>query len=112
LTFGSEFVPRLSEGAVVIGIVRPPGTALEESVRVNTLIEQMLWEKFPGEVSHGWSRVGAPEVATDASGVEATDLFISLHPRTRWREGLLTQSDLVELMEKEMHAFPGEITWF
>jgi len=112
LTFGSEFVPRLSEGAVVIGIVRPPGTALEESVRVNTLIEKMLIDKFPGEVSHVWSRVGAPEVATDASGVEATDLFIALKPRTQWRKGVVTQSDLVELMEAEMHAFPGEINWF
>ncbi|MES1213003.1 MAG: efflux RND transporter permease subunit, partial [Singulisphaera sp.] len=26
MSFGSEFVPRLSEGAIVIGIVRPPGT--------------------------------------------------------------------------------------
>jgi len=112
MTFGSEFVPRLSEGAVVIGIVRPPGTSLEESVRVNTLIETMLLEKFPQEVSHVWSRVGAPEVATDASGVEATDMFIALYPKERWRKGVATQSDLVALMEEEMHAFPGEINWF
>ena len=61
LSFGSEFVPRLSEGAIVIGIVRPPGTSLEESIRVNTQIEQMLLETFPDEVSHAWSRVGAPK---------------------------------------------------
>src|SRR5262249_43731437 len=33
---GSEFVPRLSEGSVAIGIVRLAGTDLEESVRYNT----------------------------------------------------------------------------
>ena len=61
LSFGSEFVPRLSEGAIVIGIVRPPGTSLEESIRVNTQIERMLLELFPDEVSHVWSGLGAPK---------------------------------------------------
>ena len=40
--FGSEFVPRLSEGAIVIGIVRPPGTNLDESLRINQRMEQIL----------------------------------------------------------------------
>jgi cobalt-zinc-cadmium resistance protein CzcA len=111
LSFGSEFVPRLSEGATVIGIIRPPGTSLEESIRVNTRIEQMLLDLFPDEVSHVWSRVGAPEVATDASGVEATDLFISLKPRERWRRAQ-TQDELVALMEREVADIPGQINWF
>ena len=33
---GSEFVPRLSEGAVAISVVRLAGTDLAESVRYNT----------------------------------------------------------------------------
>ncbi len=111
LSFGSEFVPRLSEGAIVIGIVRPPGTSLEESIRVNTHIERMLLELFPDEVSHVWSRVGAPEVATDASGVEMTDLFIALKPRERWKRAE-TQEDLVALMEHEVAEIPGQINWF
>ena len=111
LSFGSEFVPRLSEGAIVLGIVRPPGTSLEESIRVNTRIEQMLLDLFPDEVSHTWSRVGAPEVATDASGVESTDLFIALKPRDKWTRAT-TQSELVELMEREVADFPGQVVWF
>ena len=111
LSFGSEFVPRLSEGAIVIGIVRPPGTSLEESIRVNTQIEKLLLEKFPDEVSHAWSRVGAPEVATDASSVEMTDLFIALFPRERWKRAT-TQDELVALMEKEVADIPGQINWF
>lgn len=111
LSFGSEFVPRLSEGAIVIGIVRPPGTSLEESIRVNTQIERMLLETFPDEVSHAWSRVGAPEVATDASSVEMTDLFVELKPRERWKRAT-TQDELVELMEREVSDIPGQIIWF
>jgi cobalt-zinc-cadmium resistance protein CzcA len=33
---GSEFVPRLSEGAIAIGVVRLAGTDLQESIRYNT----------------------------------------------------------------------------
>jgi cobalt-zinc-cadmium resistance protein CzcA len=111
LSFGSEFVPRLSEGAIVIGIVRPPGTSLEESIRVNTQIERMLLEIFPDEVSHAWSRVGAPEVATDAGSVEMTDLFVELKPRELWKRAS-TQDELVELMEGEVSDIPGQIIWF
>jgi cobalt-zinc-cadmium resistance protein CzcA len=48
LTFNSlgwVFLPRLSEGALVIGIQRLPGTSLDESMRYNTLME-----KLPNEV--------------------------------------------------------------
>ena len=33
---GSEFVPRLSEGAIAISVVRLAGTDLDESIRYNT----------------------------------------------------------------------------
>ncbi len=81
---GSEFVPRLSEGAVVIGITRPTGTDLDECLRANTQIEKALLAAFPDEIRHVWSRVGTPEVATDPMGVEDTDMFISLKPREGW----------------------------
>ena len=37
---GSEFVPRLSEGAIAIGVVRLAGTDLAESIRYNTEMEK------------------------------------------------------------------------
>jgi cobalt-zinc-cadmium resistance protein CzcA len=108
---GTEFVPRLSEGAIVIGIIRPPGTNLDESLRLNQRMEKLLLEAFPDEIELAWSRVGSPEVPTDASTVEATDLFISLYPREGWRRAR-TQSDLVGLMERELKDIPGQTIWF
>ena len=75
---GSEFVPRLSEGAIVVNVVRLAGTDLEETNRYNTQMERTLLEKFPDEIAHVWSRVGTAEVATDPMGVELTDMFITL----------------------------------
>ena len=111
LGFGAEFVPRLSEGAIVIGINRPPGTSLEQSVVINTRMERALKANFPSEIKFIWSRQGAPEVATDPGSIESTDIFIMLHPRSRWTKAT-NQSDLVLEMEKLIAQFPGQTTWF
>jgi cobalt-zinc-cadmium resistance protein CzcA len=104
---GSEFIPRLSEGAIVIGITRPAGTDLEECIRANTQMEKALLAAFPDEIRHVWSRVGTPEVATDPMGVEETDMFISLKPRDRWTRAH-TQDELVALMQEEVRTFRGQ----
>ncbi|MFN0051387.1 MAG: efflux RND transporter permease subunit [Planctomycetales bacterium] len=111
LGFGTEFVPRLSEGALVIGVLRPPGTSLDESIRMNTRMEQALLAAFPDEIAHIWSRQGAPEVATDTGSIESTDIFLTLTPRARWSRAT-SQSALVELMEREIRPFRGQVTWF
>ncbi len=104
---GSEFVPKLSEGALVINIVRLAGTDLEESVRYNTQMERALLEEFPDEVEHVWSRIGSAEVATDPMGVELTDMFISLKPRSEWKRAQ-SQDELVNLVQQAMREMPGQ----
>ena len=104
---GSEFVPKLSEGAIVLNVVRLAGTDLSESVRYNTQMEQALLAAFPDEIRHVWSRMGTAEVATDPMGVELTDVFVSLTPRERWRKAL-TQDHLTELMLREIRDLPGQ----
>tara|TARA_R110002167_G_scaffold366398_1_gene595760 strand:- start:11887 stop:15093 length:3207 start_codon:yes stop_codon:yes gene_type:complete len=103
---GSEFVPRLSEGAITINVVRLAGTTMEESIRYNTKMEQVLLEKFPDEIAQVWSRIGTAEVATDPMGTELTDLFLTLHPRERWMRAE-TQEELTKLVQEELRDLPG-----
>lgn len=103
---GSEFVPRLSEGAITLNVVRLPGTDLEESIRYNTRMEKVLLEKLPDEIAHVWCRVGTAEVATDPMGTELTDLFITLHPREQWKRAK-TQEQLTLLVQEELRDLPG-----
>jgi cobalt-zinc-cadmium resistance protein CzcA len=44
---GSEFVPRLSEGALAINVIRLSGTDLDDSIRYNTLMEKTSSTRFP-----------------------------------------------------------------
>ncbi|GIW93150.1 MAG: cation efflux system protein [Pirellulaceae bacterium] len=104
---GSEFVPKLSEGAIAVNVVRLAGTDLEESIRYNTQLERAILREFPDEVAHVWSRIGSAEVATDPMGVELTDIFITLKPRRLWKRAR-TQDELTELIQRSLRQMPGQ----
>ena len=106
LTIGSEFIPRLSEGSIVINTVRLAGVSLEESIRYGTQIEKVILAKFPDEVRQIWSRTGTAEVATDPMGIELTDIYLALHPREQWTRAR-TQDELVVAMNAEISDLPG-----
>jgi heavy metal efflux system protein len=103
---GSEFIPRLSEGGIVINTVRLSGVSLEESVRYGSQLEKVILEKYADEVENVWIRTGTAEVATDPMGIELSDVFITLTPRSEWTRAK-TQDDLVELMSEELSGLPG-----
>jgi cobalt-zinc-cadmium resistance protein CzcA len=103
---GSEFVPRLREGAIVINTIRLAGVSLDESVRYGTQIEKTLLGAFPDEIERVWTRTGTAEVATDPMGLELSDIFITLKPRDQWKRAR-TQDELVTSMQEMMSGFPG-----
>jgi len=103
---GSEFIPRLSEGSIVINTVRLSGVSLEESIRYGTQLEKVILKKYKNEVKDVWTRTGTAEVATDPMGIELSDVFITLQPREEWVRAK-TQTDLVNLMSEELSVLPG-----
>jgi len=106
LRLGGEFLPRLSEGSLVVSVVRLAGVSVDESIAYNTRMEKLLLEEFPDEIRHVWSRLGSAEVATDPMGTELTDIFMTLHPRDRWTRAQ-NQADLTAKVEKALHGLPG-----
>jgi len=104
---GSEFVPKLSEGALAINVVRLAGTELQDSIQYNTQMERAVLKAFPDEVVHVWSRIGSAEVATDPMGLELTDVFITLKPRDQWTKAT-TQAELTALIQRELREMPGQ----
>ena len=91
---------------MVVNTIRLAGVSIDESVRYNTRIEEGLLGEFPDEIEYIWSRIGTAEVATDPMGIELTDIFMTLKPRTKWTRAD-TQSALVVEMEKTISQFPG-----
>jgi cobalt-zinc-cadmium resistance protein CzcA len=104
---GSEFIPKLSEGSIVVNVVRLAGIDLQESIRYNTQMEKALLKAFPDEILYAWSRIGTAEVATDPMGIELSDIFITLRPREQWKRAK-TQDELTELIQRELRDLPGQ----
>jgi heavy metal efflux system protein len=93
---GGEFLPKLSEGSIVITSEKLPGIALNASLATVTRIEQVL-KSFP-EVKRIVSLTGSAEIPTDPMGVESTDSFITLADPSTWttadsQEGLVAAFD-------------------
>ncbi len=103
---GAEFIPRLSEQAVVINTVRIAGVSLDESVRYGTQIERLLLREYPDEIKRVWTRTGTAEVATDPMGLEVSDVFITLASRDSWTRAK-TQTQLVKRMSATLDGLPG-----
>jgi len=107
---GTEFVPRLDEGALVLEVQRPPSTSLRESVRQAGELERIV-RRFP-EVQSVIAKTGRPEVATDPMGPEQTDLHVALWPRARW-PAPQEPAELVRRMRAALDtAIPGVIISF
>jgi heavy metal efflux system protein len=102
---GSEFIPQLDEGSVVIQPIRIRTAGEKETVKLVTAMERALLT-IP-EVTTVFSRSGTPEVATDPMPMSLTDSFIMLKPRKEWRKGL-TKAELIEEMEKKVATVPGQ----
>jgi cobalt-zinc-cadmium resistance protein CzcA len=106
---GSEFLPELDEGDLIINTIRLPSASLDESVREAHLIEAML-KRFP-EVENVITKTGRPEIATDPMGTEMADVFVMLKPKSAWKTAR-TKEELVEKMEAALSQFPGVLFSF
>jgi cobalt-zinc-cadmium resistance protein CzcA len=108
---GTEFIPRLDEGAIAMQIWRLPSISLEQSNEISTLAERVLMKEFAREIETVVSRTGRAEIATDPMGVEISDTYLMLKPKEEWRFD--SKEALVEAIEEAMNErVPGAIFSF
>ncbi len=100
---GTEFLPYLDEGSIVVNVVKFPTVSLEESKRIGTTIEKLLLE-FP-EVKTVVTKTGRAEIAEDPMGPEQNDVFIMLKPKKSWK--VKSKMELIEAVEKKLSKIPG-----
>ena len=102
---GSEFVPVLKEGSIVLTVNRPVSGSLAMAAEQTTMIERVLLN-LP-EVQKVVSRTGHSEIAFDPMGPDETDTFVIFKPPAKWRSGL-TQQDLENEVSRTLRAsLPG-----
>jgi cobalt-zinc-cadmium resistance protein CzcA len=104
---GSEFIPKLGEGALALQPTRMPSIALTTSLEMQERVEQELLKEFPDEIAAIFARTGTSEVVTDVCGPEVSDTYMLLKPREQWKKAR-TQEELAEAMEKVVRDLPGQ----
>ncbi len=101
---GTEFMPRLDEGALLVETRKLPSISLEESAAISTRVEQII-RRFP-EVRQVVTKLGRPDVATEAMGIYQGDVYVNLHPIDEWESGW-TKEELIEHMAAALAEMPG-----
>lgn len=93
---GTEFMPRLDEGSILINTRRLPSVALTDATELSLQAERIV-RRFP-EVRTVVTKEGRPDLATEAMGLFEGDMYVILAPRDQWttahdREGLVAAFD-------------------
>lgn len=102
---GSEFVPRLNEGDLLVRVTMAPSISLGEARETITRFERRLMERFP-EVVRVVTRVGRGEVGAHADPVNSAEAFVGLRPQEEWQTAD-TPDDLYAKMSEAFEDFPG-----
>ena len=101
---GSEFLPELDEGDMVIFVEMPPSISLEKGIEMLVEVRRRILT-FP-EVIETLSEHGRPEDGTDDEGVNMSETFVRLQPREKWRDGW-DKNRLIDEMRKSLSEIPG-----
>ena len=102
---GTEFLPELDEGSILIQPTRDPNISLTHSMEVADRIEQVIL-RTP-EVATVVSRVGRPDIGSDPMGLNQSDVFVMLDPPGTWREGMTKPGIEIDLQERLEAEVPG-----
>jgi cobalt-zinc-cadmium resistance protein CzcA len=100
---GSEFIPKLDEGSLVIECRTLPSISLEQAVKSHINAQKVLG-RFP-EVTKIVSKIGRAEVTIDPMSVDLADMYVNLKPPSEWTSAHSKE----ELVEKMSAALEKEI---
>jgi len=102
---GSEFLPSLDEGDLLVHALRIPGTSLTTAVEMQHALERRL-KTYP-EVAYVFSKIGTAAIATDPMPPSVADTYVMLHPRELWPDPSRPKADLVAQLQTDLPRMPG-----
>ncbi|MCC6927874.1 MAG: efflux RND transporter permease subunit [Gemmatimonadaceae bacterium] len=101
---GTEFMPKLNEGSILITTRRLPSVSLAEATKLSLQAERIV-KGFP-EVVTVVTKEGRPDLATEAMGLFEGDMYVILKPQDEWVNGE-TAEELVVALDSALAVIPG-----
>ncbi|OFW39432.1 MAG: cation transporter [Acidobacteria bacterium RIFCSPLOWO2_12_FULL_67_14b] len=102
---GTEFLPSLDEGDLLVHALRIPGTSLTTAVEMQHAVERKL-KTYP-EVDYVFSKIGTAEIATDPMPPSVADTYVMLKPPSAWPDPGKSKAALVRQLETDLFQLPG-----
>lgn len=105
--YGSEFVPKLNEGAIYVRGTLPISVKLSETVNLAQRVKAELL-RIP-EVRFVLFQAGRPNDGTDPTGFFNLEFHVQLKPQETWRKGY-TREKLAEEIRRLLARYRG-VRW-
>jgi cobalt-zinc-cadmium resistance protein CzcA len=102
---GSEFMPKLDEGALWVRATMPYTISFDESAKITPRIRDIL-RSFP-EVTTVASELARPDDGTDPTGFFNVEFYVDLKPYSSWAGAYRTKAGLIEAINTKLASFPG-----
>jgi cobalt-zinc-cadmium resistance protein CzcA len=101
---GTEFMPKLDGGSILVETRKLRGVSLTESVAISKRIEQRL-RRFP-EIADVVIKIGRPDFATEAMGINEGDTYLLHRPMETWTS-FHSKEALIEALDRDLNTIPG-----
>jgi cobalt-zinc-cadmium resistance protein CzcA len=101
---GSQFLPKLDEGALWVRVFMPKSMAPSEATKIANNVRHRL-AAFP-ETINVLSQLGRPDDGTDINGFDVCEFSVKLKPRSDWTTASNREA-LADVMSKSLAEIPG-----
>jgi heavy metal efflux system protein len=101
---GSEFLPKLDEGALWVRVTMPGSIGPTEAASITRRVRDIL--RSVPEVTTVVSQLGRPDDGFDVNGFDTAEIFADLKPREEWTT-TRSKEDLVDRLSRRLEAIPG-----
>jgi Cu(I)/Ag(I) efflux system membrane protein CusA/SilA len=102
LRLGSEFMPPLDEGSLLVMPTTFPGISIEEA-RQAMARQHRIIKRFP-EVASVHGKAGRAETATDPAQLDMIESVVALKPRSEWPEQKNGRARTLAELSRDMDA--------
>lgn len=105
MNYGSEFLPKLNEGAIYIRATLPNSVSLDESNRLTREMKKTLLAKFD-EIDFILTQTGRPNDGTDPTGFFNIEFNVQLKDENKWKNKI-SKEEIIQQIRTELEKYPG-----
>lgn len=99
---GRDFLPPFNEGSVQVNVLLPPGTSLESSTQIASMVDARI-KTIDGVLNFG-RRTGRAELDEHAEGVNASEIIITFDPQSD-----RSRDEVLDELRKKISEVPGVV---